>query len=646
MSGQVIIDSDEKVSINTTNKRNLGTTTSTIVFCWAIFGSLVHLYSIFIAFLTPMVHMALHLLFALSLVFVLYKPVSAAPVKHKENVAWYDAILTILSIMVTGYILVDWQGMLTRVARPNTVDIVFALILILLILEGTRRVMGLVLPIIALLFTSYAFYGYVLPKLISYRGTRLPRFASIQYMTTEGIWSTPTQVSSKMIFMFTMFGAFLLVSGAGDKLMNIAMAFAGSYTGGPGKVAVVSSGLMGMVSGSASANVATTGQFTIPMMKKLGFEPKVAGAIEAIASTGGTLAPPVMGAGAFIMAEMLGISYLEVVKAAAIPAILYYICAFAVVHFESKRLHLQGLSKSELPGKLHSLKDGFLVILPVVVLLYLVFDYYPIMKSALYSTALLIVVSWFTKANRMGPKKILVALADTMKGMVTLALCCSCAGIVVGCIALTGLGPKFAAGLVTVVNNSEWIALGIAAVVTIILGMGLPATAAYVVAASVAAPALLRMGMDPLGTQMFVFYFSCLAQITPPVALASYVGAAIAGANPLRTALTSVRLGLISLIIPFIFVRSPTLLMQGSTGEILWDSLVATIGCIICAIGLIGYFRTTMSILSRALCVVGGLMMIHPSIISDIVGTVIVAAILTLNALQARKSADPVPATL
>ena len=637
MSSEIVLDSDEKVSFNSTNKRNLHPMAGKLVFFWAVFGTLMHLYSIFIAFLAPQVHLAMHIMFALSLVFIMYKAKDGPITKEKESIAWYDFILTGLSVIVNGYIILNWQAMIGRVARPTNIDILFALILIVLILEGTRRVMGLVLPIIALLFTAYAFFGYLLPDIISYRGARLARFASIQYMTTEGIWSTPTQVSAKMIFMFTMFGAFLMVSGAGDRLMAIAMAFAGNYTGGPGKVAVVSSGLMGMVSGSASANVATTGQFTIPMMKKIGFTPRMAGAIEAVASTGGTLAPPVMGAGAFIMAEMLGVSYLDVAKAAAIPALIYYISAFAVVHFESKRLGLSGVPKSELPEKWKSVKEGYLVLIPLILLLYLVFSFYPIMKAALYATAALVVLSWFEKSTRMGPQKLLAGMADTMRGMITLALCCASAGIVVGCIALTGLGPKFAAALVTVVNSSEWVALAIAAVVTIILGMGLPATAAYVVGASVAAPALLRMGMDPLGTQMFIFYFSCLAQITPPVALASYVGAALAQTDPLKTALTSVRLGLVSLIIPFIFVKYPTLLLQGSAGEVVWDSFVATVGCVICAIGLIGYYKTEMAFYWRGLCVIAGLMLIHPSLVTDAVGVALTILVLGFNSILAKK---------
>jgi TRAP transporter 4TM/12TM fusion protein len=633
---------DSLRSINRSNKRKLHTKASFFIKYWAVFGAVTHLYSIFIAYLTPQVHVALHLLFTLSMVFLLFKAQKTEPLEN-ESISWYDYILSGLSLLVTGYILFDWQGILVRIARPNQIDIIFAIIALVLILEGTRRVMGLALPIIALVFVAYAFLGNLLPGFLGHRGATLSRFASMQYMAMEGIWSSPVQVSSKMIFMFTLFGSVLLFSGAGEKLMGLAWAFAGRYAGGPGKVAVVSSGLMGMVSGSASANVATTGQFTIPMMKRMGFTARMAGAIEAVASTGGTLAPPVMGAGAFIMTEILGISYFSVIKAAAIPAIIYYISAFFVVHFESKRLGLKGMPKSELPSKVKAVKDGMMVIIPILLLLYLVFTYYPILRSALISTGCIILVSFFTKKNKMTIQKIVDALADGMTGMITLALCCASAGIVVGCIAMTGLGPKFATVLLVLAGNAKWIALVISMIVTIILGMGLPPTAAYVVAASVAAPALLKLGFEPLGTQMFIFYFSCLAQITPPVAMAAFVGASIAGTDPLKTAITSMRLGLVALIIPFMFIGSPTLLMEGNIGSILWDTGIAIVGVVVCSIGLIGYFQVSMNIVWRILCIAGGLLLIQPGLLTDAIGAILIVVVLGYNMYQYKINAGRSP---
>jgi len=629
------VNADVEV-INKSNKRHLGEKESKFVYIWSIVGALIHLYSILIGYFTLQVHMAIHLLFTISLVFIMYKRKSSEPSLEVEKIPFYDYVLSALAVVVNGYVIYDWKGIIDRVAKPKTIDMVFAILLLLLILEGCRRAMGKILPIIAIIFSLYCFCGRMIPGVLGHHGTSFKRFTSIQYMTTEGIWSSPVQVSSKMIFMFTLFGAFLLVSGAGDKLMEIAVSFAGDKIGGPGKVSVVSSGLMGMVSGSASANVVTTGQFTIPMMKKMGFPSDLAGAVEAVASTGGTLAPPVMGAGAFIMAETLGIPYLEVVKAAVIPAVLYYISAFTIVHYEAKKRGLVGLPKSELPSRKKALKDGIVVILPVITLLVLVMTYYPIMKAAWISILVLIVCTLFTK-DRITLKKILQALSDGMTGMITLSLCCATAGIVVGCIAVTGLGSKFAAALTALANGSDWIALLIAMAVTIVLGMGLPATAAYVVGASIAAPALIKIGFPPLGSQMFVFYFSCLAQITPPVALASYVAASIAKCDPLKCAVTSMRLGLVALVIPFMFIRSSTLLMQGSPMVILWDSFIACLGCIGCAIGLSGYFRYKMNLVTRIICVFGGLLMIMPGLITDTIGIILMIIVLIGNVRAAKK---------
>ena len=633
---QMMDDAEDQV-LKETHKRNIGNRMKWFVTIWSVFAVIVHLYSIFIAYLTPQVHMALHLMFTLSLSFLLYKPYKTEPMTTIEKIPFYDYMLFMLALVVNMYIVTNWLDILRRAARPTNIDLMMSFILICLILEGTRRVMGKVLPIIALIFSAYAFFGYMIPGFMGHRGTSIPRYFALQFMTTEGIWSTPTQVASRMIFMFTLFGAFLLVSGAGDRLMEIALAFAGKYRGGPGKVAVVASGLLGMVSGSASANVATTGQFTIPMMKKMGFTAQMAGAVEAVASTGGTLAPPIMGAGAFIMAEILGISYLVVVKAAIIPAVIYYTSAFTVIHFESRRLGLEGLPQDQIPGKLKSLLHGTVVIIPILVLLYLVFTYYPIMRAALISIIVLIAVSIFKKETRIGFGKIISAMETCMRNLVTLSLCCACAGIVVGCIAVTGLGPKFAAAVVMLAGDYTLLALIIGMIVTIILGMGLPATAAYVVAASVAAPALIRMDFDPLAVQMFVFYFSCLAQITPPIALASYVGAAIAGSDPLKTAITSMRLGLVAIIVPFMFIYDPTLLMVGRNTEIAWNSMVAIIGVVGAAIGLAGFFRYKMNHLSRIACVLGGLSLVQPGTATDLVGIIVISVVLTLNFLQKKK---------
>lgn len=628
---KAVADAQEHVAVIKSCKRNLGGIDAKVVYIWSIFGAFLNLYSLFIAKWTLQVHMALSLMFTMSLTFLVYKKNETVPSSNHEKIAIYDWILAIIATIPNIYIVMNWKGIIDRVARPTSADMIMAALLILLILECCRRTMGNILPLIALIFTAYVFLGKYIPGSLGYRGTNLKRYLAIQFMSTEGVFSSPTQTSSKMIFIFTLFGAFLVISGGGDKLMDIAFAFAGRFTGGPAKVAVVSSGLMGMVSGSASANVATTGQFTIPMMKKLGFSSQMAGAVEAVASTGGTLAPPVMGAGAFIMAEMLGISYFDVIKAATIPAIIYYICAFFVIHFEAKRLGLIGLPQEELPSKKKSIIDGMIVIIPIAILLTLIFRFYPVMRSALIAMIAIVIISWFYKDLRMTPKKILDALSDGMVGLITLSMCCATAGIVVGCIQLTGLGAKFASVLSALSNGYSFVSLILGMIVVIILGMGLPATAAYVVGATVVGPALLKMGFDPLPAQMFIFYYSCLAQITPPIALASYVGASIAECDPLKCALTSMRLGLVALIIPFMFIYNPTLLWVGSGTAILFDLVVAIIGVIVCACGLAGFFASRLNTIQRLICVLGGLLLIIPGIATDIIGVIIAVIALASN---------------
>lgn len=611
---------------NKTSKRNLSPKVKKIISLYAVCGVIIHLYSLFYLFLTPQLHSALHLLFTLSLVFLLYKPKGELK-NDKDNiekVPFYDIILSCVSIVPTLYIFIEWESFIRRSSMPTMLDIIFGIILVILILEATRRVMGLVLPIIATIFIAYAFFGFLIPGGLGHRGTSLIRFISGQFMTLTGIFSQPIQVSSRMIFMFILFGAFLVVSGAGETLLQIANSIAGKAKGGAGKVAVVASGLLGMVSGSATSNVAVTGQFTIPMMKKTGFSSQLAGAIEAVASTGGTMAPPIMGAGAFIMAEILGIRYGEVVRAAILPAVLYYFSIFLIVHLEAEKLGLKGMSSDEIPKLLPILKKGVHVLIPLVYLLVLVFSYYPILRAALYSTLLLIVVSLIRKETRMGFKKIYEALNMGMYNITPIAMTCATAGIVIGCINLTGSGQKFSVLVMMIGENSPLLALIVTAIITIILGMGLPATAAYILAAVMTAPALMRLGFPALGSHLFVFYYACLAQITPPIALAAYVGAGIAQSDPLKTALTSVRLGIVALLVPFMFIRAPVLLLQGDPRQIVQVAITAFIGVAGMGIGLSGYFKKPVPILFRILLIIGGIFLIEPGAFTNTIGFILI----------------------
>lgn len=615
----------ESLSVNLTNKRNLSNSIKYYASIYAVIGVVLHLYSLFYAYITPQLHSSLHILFTLSLVFIYYKPKKEDKHDDKiDKIPLYDLALSLISFSIPLYIFLDWDQFIRRSAFPNNIDIILGFTLIILLLEATRRVMGLVLPIIAIAFSSYAFFGYIIPGDLGHRGSSILRYISGQFMTLEGVFSAPLQVSSRMIFMFILFGAFLTISGAGDILLRMSNSIAGRFRGGPGKVSVVASSLMGMVSGSASANTATTGQFTIPMMIKTGFKPQLAAAIESVASTGGTLMPPIMGAGAFIMADILGVPYLEVVKAAILPSVLFYVSIYVMLHLEASKLNIGGLPDNEIPELLPILKNGFHILIPIFVLIYLVFTYYPILKSAAYSIIVLIIISQINKSTRIKLKDIYKAFDTGMYNIIPLAMCCATAGIVVGCINLTGLGPKFSSLLTIVAGDNLIIALVVSAIITIILGMGLPATAAYIVAAVIAAPALIRLGYPPLGSHMFAFYYACLAQITPPIALAAYIGASIAGSNPLKTAITAVRLGLIALVVPFMFIRSPALILQGDTLYIIQCSITALIGVIGLSIGLTGYFNKKVPIIFRLMLLFGGLFLIDTGLFSNMLGIMLI----------------------
>lgn len=633
--------------VKKTSQRNLNSKVKIIISIYAVIGVALHLYSLFYAYITPQLHSSMHLLFTLSLVFLLYKP--KRELKRDKDIIdkipLYDKIFSLLSFVIPLYIFIDWQQFIRRSAFPNQLDIIFGFILIILLLEATRRIIGLVLPIIAISFSAYAFFGFLIPGPLGHRGTSILRYISGQFMTLDGVFSAPLQVSSRMIFMFILFGAFLTVSGAGDILIKMANSIAGRTRGGPGKIAVVASSLMGMVSGSASANTATTGQFTIPLMKKTGFTPQLAGAIEAVASTGGTMMPPIMGAGAFIMADILGISYLEIVKAAILPSVLFYVSVYVMVHLEAIKIGLKGLPDNEIPKLLPLLKKGAHILIPIVVLIWLVFSHYPILRSALYSIFVLILVSQIQKTSRFGFKKIYKALEIGMYNMLPLAMCCATAGIVIGSINLTGLGPKFSILLTTIAGSNLILALVVSAIITLILGMGLPATAAYIVAAVITAPALMRLGFTPIGSHLFAFYYACLAQITPPIALAAYIGAAIAGSDPFKTAMTAVRLGIVALIVPFMFIRNPALILQGDLGQIALSSITALVGVIGLGIGLTGYFNKKVPILFRVMLIVGGIFLMEPGEFTNIAGLILIILPLILMMFVTKISGDPVDAS-
>lgn len=608
----------------------------TIVYGLATVSSLYHLYALFVGLIPPHQHNSMHLLFSLTLLF-LTKKAHVSETSKKAIIR--DTLIAFICIAVFSYVVIGYENIIERAVTPNTVDQLLAVIAVVLVLEACRRSYGNVLPGIALFFIGYAFLGRYIPGALGHRGWTLKRFTFMLFMQTEGIFGVATRVSAKEVFMFLLFGALLMASGGGKKLMDMAYSLAGKFRGGPAKVATIASGLFGMVSGSAVANAVTTGQFTIPVMKRAGYEPHFAGAVVAVASTGGLVMPPVMGAGAFIMAEILGKPYFEVAKAAIIPALLFYGSVLTVVHLEAKRLGLAGLPKEQLPQFSGIAKQSLDIIVPVAVLIYLIANYTPIIRAALYAMALIVIFNLIQikNMNKLNLRKIIEALKDASMSARSVCAACATAGIIIAIINGTGLGLAFASYITNLGKGSILAVLVLTMVVLIILGMGLPAIGAYMIGASIAAPALCELGIAPLAAHMFVFYFSNLSHITPPVALASYAAAGIAGAEPFKTGFTAWKLGLCAFIVPFMFIYGNELLLIGNTLNIIVAVITALVGVIALGGSLNGFLLTELSLFERSLLFISSLCMIKPGLVTDIIGIVLIIIVLISQKLRSRQ---------
>ena len=446
------------------------------------------------------------------------------------------------------------------------------------------------------------------------------------FYTTEGIFGIPLGVSSTFIFLFILFGAYLESTGLGKFFIDLANAIAGWASGGPAKVAVLSSGLMGTVSGSSVANVAGTGSFTIPMMKKLGYDKEFAGAVEAAASTGGQLMPPVMGAAAFLMAEFVGVPYVEIVKAAVIPAALYFTGVWLGVHFEAKRKNLKGMPREELPKAWDIFRERGHLALPLVVIVYLLVSGYTPMRAALFAIVLSILASSLRKSTRMRPIDVVIGLEKGAKAVLGVLVACASAGIIIGVVTKTGVGLKLASALLSFAGGMMLPTMFFTMITALLLGMGVPTTANYVITSTIASPALVQMGIPILAAHMFVFYFGIIADVTPPVALAAYAGAAISGGNALKTGVNASKLAIAAFIIPYIFVLSPVILMIDATPLALATTLVtAMIGMIALSSSLIGHLVTDMNLVERVVLFAGGLLMIIPGMVTDLGGFAVFA---------------------
>lgn len=606
-----------------------------IVSAIAITFSVFQLYTATFGVLDAQLQRAVHLGFGLALVYLLYPSRKSW---SRTRVHPLDVVLAILGAASPAYIVLEYKELVLRSGTVTTPDLVIGLLGILLVVEATRRVVGIPMVTVVLCFIAYAFAGPYMPGVLAHRGLTLSQLVSHLYFTTEGIFGIPLGVSSTFIFLFILFGAYLESTGLGKFFIDLANSIAGWASGGPAKVAVLSSGLMGTVSGSSVANVVGTGSLTIPMMKKLGYHKNFAGAVEAAASTGGQLMPPVMGAAAFLMAEFVGVPYIDIVKAAVIPALLYFTGVWLGVHFEAKRNNLKGLPRDQLPkfGRLF-LERGHLA-LPLVIIVYLLVSGYTPMRAALVAIVLSIVCSALRKSTRMKPVEIVRGLDKGARNVLSVLVACASAGIVIGVVTKTGVGLKLASGLLTLSGGLLLPTLFFTMITAIVLGMGVPTTANYVITSTIAAPAIIQMGVPVLAAHMFVFYFGIIADVTPPVALAAFAGAGIAGGNALRTGINASKLAIAAFIIPYMFVLSPVILMIDATaGTLILTTITAIIGMVALSSALIGYLADTCRPYERLLLIAGGLMMIKPGMMTDLAGFALFAVVL-LSQWKRRKA--------
>ncbi|MFB4160449.1 TRAP transporter permease [Geomicrobium sp. JSM 1781026] len=602
------------------------------------------LYHLITAFTGPpvyvLVHRALHVSAVLVLIFLLFPATKKA---SRQSLPWYDLLLALLSFPSTIYLFVNYTEIVTRGGLPTTPDVIFGTLLIVLVFEAGRRVTGWALPILAFLFVLYALFGRDLPGIFRHRGYDWDAISNQLFTTTEGILGTAIGVSATYIVLFILFGAFLAKTGMGQLFNDLALALTGHAKGGPAKVSVVASGFLGSINGSAIANVVTTGAFTIPLMKKIGYNKNFAGAVESSASVGGQILPPVMGAAAFIMAETLGVPYTDIVLIAILPALLFYIGILTQVHIRATKLNLSGIPRSELPRVIDVLKERGHLLLPIVFLIYMLFfSGTTVIFSAAWTIIVTIIVSFFRKSTRMSVKDFIDALENGARTTVSVAIACATVGIIVGIATITGFGLNLANAIVSIGGESLFLTLLFTMVACIVLGMGMPSIPAYIITATMAAPALVQLGIPPIVAHMFVFYFGIFANITPPVALAAFAAAGLSGGSPMRTGFMAMKLAIAGFIVPFMFVYNNEILMIGTTFmESFGVIITSIIGVVMLGIAAEGYIFGRLNIVFQILMAGGSLLFLHPALITDAIAVTILLAILLFQWFIRSKKKPP-----
>lgn len=601
------------------------------------------LYATLSGHITAQILRATHLSFVQLLAFLLFP---ASKKMRKDTLPWYDVVLALIGAACWMYIVINFDTLVRRSGINTALDVAIGIVGIIILFESCRRIVGLPIMIIAGCFVFYAFVGKYLPGFMHHRGYSLQRVVCHLFYNTEGIMGTPIGACSTFIFLFILFGALLEKTGIGQFFIDVCNSIAGGASGGPAKVAVLSSALLGTVSGSSVSNTVGSGSFTIPMMKRLGYKGEFAGAVEASASTGGQLMPPIMGAAAFLMAESLGMPYITIVKAAIIPAILYFTGIFITVHLEAKKLNLKGLPKDQLPKFMPLfLSKGFMM-LPLLVIIYFLCAG----KTAVFAALMGIVscliigfaVSLIDLANGRRPtfnvKDIVDVMCAASRNIISVAIACGMAGIIIGIVTLTGLGLKMGAGLVTLAHGQLFLTLVFTMIASIILGMGAPTTANYLITSTITAGAIIQLNVLPLAAHMFAFYFGIIADVTPPVALAAIAGAAIAKAKPMKTAVNATKLAIGAFIIPYMFVfNSQMLMIDANALQLIYILITALIGMFGISVALEGYgFGLTSNIFERLLFAAGGLLCVIPEGMTDIIGLSMLAVLCVFQIIRRR----------
>ena len=572
--------------------------------------------------LPPFQERAIFLMFPLALVFL---------IQTKRALNSLDYAFAAAAFVCCAYIVFEYQGLIVRMGAPTTLDVVMGAVATIVVLEGTRRAAGLALPVIAALFIVYAYAGASMPTYLGgHAGYEVNRIITQSFLGMEGIFGIALSVMFTYVFPFILFGAVLEAVGALGFAIDFAEGLFGHFRGGPAKVAVGASAMVGMINGSAVANVVTAGALTIPMMKRVGFQPHVAGAIEAVASTGGQLMPPVMGAAAFIMAEFLGVPYLTIAKAAAIPALLYYVGLFTAIHFYSVRHNIGGAShaRPSLSAGIVTRPEFYLFTLPVVCLLGFMLSGLSATKSVFYALTTAFIASLFVKGRRLTPGRVVAVLERSATNSVSLTCAAACVGIIIGMTVMTALGSRFTSIIIDVANGNVYAALVLVALSSIILGLGLPTTICYVLLATLAGPALVNLGIPSLSAHMFILYFGMMSMVTPPSAMAAYAGAAIAGSEMLKTGMTASLFSLAGYLLPFMFVLNPALLMLGTWPEIVMALFTGAVGVMALGALVAGHIRMPLRSWERVALLASAIVSIYPVWFTIMLGLAVLTPVL------------------